>query len=1291
MDEDYNGAQDQNGAQDHNGYDHGFNCNDANGSNGHYQNGNSHSNGVNGANARVNGQSWGVPPRLSDGGLDTRNQRRFPRISLPVEMMRDTYDVVVIGTGYGGGVAASRMARGQQKVCVLERGKERWPGEFPEGMIDSLKELRVSGEAAPGDRRGIPGFNVDLGNPTALYNLTVGEGQNVYSAHGLGGTSLVNANVFLEPTDAVMEMDIWPEELRGKEKAWKKYYERAASVLEPAKYPETSPTLLKASFLKKQAGLVGQEKNFYTVPQTTRFHDGPNSTGVYMRASSLTGMDATGINDGSKSTTLVNYMSDAWNWGAEIFCECEVRYVTKAPDREGYIIWFAWHSNRRGRFVTMYDDLMWVHAKKLVFFGAGSLGTTEILLRSKQLGLSMSDELGTQMSGNGDMLGFGYNCDYPANVMAQPDPPKDRPVGPCITSVLDMRNTDPKRPLEGFVVEDCAIPMALGPVILPILTQPQLPSLNPGSFDFIRTLTKSLKVAGSRYLGPYFEQGSVQNTTAYLIMSHDSSQGSLTLKDDKPVLVYSGVGRSDNVNRVHAFLKKMTDNVGGQFITNPAWRFLGCQEITVHPIGGARVSSDGTSNKGVVNSMGQVFKGNDTQEIHEGLVVCDGAAVPAAVGVNPFATITALAERSIELVAQQHGIEIDYETKNGELDMFGKPAHPYPREPEHEKLAWTIAKSADNGDAGIGFSEVMSGYIHASGQVADFEVAAKLARTRCEAARFFLTVKSWDIDELINNSRHPANLTGTFCCEALGGTFMVHRGTFQLFTQDPRQPDTANLVYNFDMVSPKGKKLHFNGYKVVNSKSFLNPLNVWKQTSTLYVTITDEETEVVGRGTLHIQPFDFIQELQTFEPSGPTLLSKIGSTASFLTFFTKKVASPFFSTLGRLQYPSESINSTAKVTTPSQTISLEAIDGEKSTLHMWDPIENGEPNSQAKGLPLLFIAGDAVDHTMYALPTIERNAITHFREAGYRPYCLTHRIGRTATAQKNYTPYDIRWDILAALTHIHKLEDARGQDKKIYVVAHSAGSLGLACGLLDGTIPGDWISGITASTVFMNPIFGKVSQIIADFPNLPYMPNLPGLSRLPRLPNFPIALYERFIGSWWDCTSSPKDSYTQWVLNQILRLYPQRVGETCKSVVCHRSSLVFGRLFSHRNLNEATHRHLDRFLGGVSMKTMRWFLETGHTQTVTTNGPAYNNLVTDENLKRLKNIPILFISGTEDMSYTAENTDKSYTTLANVHGRQLYERELFPGKGHMDVWMGANSYQDVYPRVQRHADAIMKN
>jgi hypothetical protein len=59
------------------------------------------------------------------------------------------------------------------------------------------------------------------GNPTGLYHFAVGDGQNVFMGNGLGGTSLLNANVFLEATPAVLEMDIWPDELKGV-KAWTK-------------------------------------------------------------------------------------------------------------------------------------------------------------------------------------------------------------------------------------------------------------------------------------------------------------------------------------------------------------------------------------------------------------------------------------------------------------------------------------------------------------------------------------------------------------------------------------------------------------------------------------------------------------------------------------------------------------------------------------------------------------------------------------------------------------------------------------------------------------------------------------------------------------------------------------------------------------------------------------------------------------------------------------------------------------------------------------------------------------
>jgi hypothetical protein len=145
-------------------------------------------------------------------------RNRYPRISRPVELLRTSYDVVVIGSGYGGAVAASRMARGGQSVCLLERGKEKWPGEYPTKLKDCMKELHVSGEFAPNGKKGMW---VNGGDPTGLYHLVVGEGQNAFVGNGLGGTSLLNANVFRRVDPGVLNMDVWPNDLKG-EKAWAK-------------------------------------------------------------------------------------------------------------------------------------------------------------------------------------------------------------------------------------------------------------------------------------------------------------------------------------------------------------------------------------------------------------------------------------------------------------------------------------------------------------------------------------------------------------------------------------------------------------------------------------------------------------------------------------------------------------------------------------------------------------------------------------------------------------------------------------------------------------------------------------------------------------------------------------------------------------------------------------------------------------------------------------------------------------------------------------------------------------
>lgn len=180
---------------------------------------------------------------------------------------------------------------------------------------------------------------------------------------GLGGTSLLNANVFLECDERTLQLGNWPEEIRSQPKELDRYYQLAKDMLQPAEYPESYPHLNKLSVLEKQAIALGQKENFRRVPQTTFFKNGFNNAGVEMKASTGSGQDCTGVNDGSKNSVLMNYIPDAWNHGAEIFCECEVRYVLPDPSGKGYIVYYAWHGDERKAFKNAFhNDLMWVRA-----------------------------------------------------------------------------------------------------------------------------------------------------------------------------------------------------------------------------------------------------------------------------------------------------------------------------------------------------------------------------------------------------------------------------------------------------------------------------------------------------------------------------------------------------------------------------------------------------------------------------------------------------------------------------------------------------------------------------------------------------------------------------------------------------------------------------------------------------------------------------------------------------------------------------------------------------------------
>ncbi|KAI3323042.1 FAD/NAD(P)-binding domain-containing protein [Xylariaceae sp. AK1471] len=1251
-------------------------------------------------------RSWADDPKTSS----------YPRISKPVELMRHAYDCVVIGSGYGGGVAASRMARAGKRVCLLERGKERWPGEFPSGTGDALDQLHFSGQFAP---PWLPKKVVSGGDPTGMYHLMFGNGQNALVGNGLGGTSLINANVFLEADEDALQLEQWPEEIRKNKGCLKDYYKKAEKVLEPEEYPEDWPKLPKLELLKKQAEYLNMTEKFRHVKQTTRFRNGPNSCGVEMSASACTGQDPTGLNDGSKTTTLVTYLADAWNWDADMFCESEVRYITEAPNGDGYIVYFAWHGGNRGHFkANLHDDLMWVHAREAVFLGAGSIGTTEILLRSKQMGLKMSDKVGQNMSGNGDMLAFGYNTDYEVNAMGNPSPSPYHPIGPCITGIIDNRKGH-ENPLDGYVIEEGTIPGALVPFMQALFEI--LPnSVETTGESIVEKVKANLARAGSLFLGPYFRKGAIEKTQVYLIMSHDSNQAYLTLKEDKPVLEFIGVGRSDHVKYLNHVLEKATRAVGGTFVQNPFYSLLSQQQITVHPIGGACMADSGAT--GVTNHAGEVFKGDGT-ETYDGLIVTDAAVIPCALGANPFATITALAERSLELYAKRRNLEISTD-KNKVLDLFGSPQHISSR--KRKCLERLEDKEEDDGiyhthksmttahrlkDGGFGFTEVMTGHIHRlNGNPTDdidgYEQAARTARSLCETARFFLSVKAFNTRSVVHDPKHSANLTGTFVCPGLKGSpFMVQRGNFNLFLVDTKAPGTRNLTYDFDMFGINERKLHFHGYKVVDSSVALSPVQFWKSTSTLYVTITEgipsesqensnaEErrprSKVVAQGIMRIEPKDFLSEILTLTPTGSGIFDKVKSAANFMTFFTRKSLSLFLAPLTPLQYPSQTYSGYVNDTPPTKSFKIKARDGVWTSLHMWEPTNTLVPTKN-----LFMIPGASVDHQIFALPTIRLNAVNYFRRAGYRVFVTVHRIGVLMVAQNNWTTFDARLDIKACLVHIRDKyptyaepedgapegdgKDVKREPEAIYTIAHCMGSVAYSTGLLDGTIPAKWIKGVTCSQVFMNPIWNCMNMI-----------------KILALPIPADRLYRLFAGNWFSCSTADNDSYVQKALNELLRFMPDERKEICNNASCHRISLVFARCWNHRNLNEATHRQIDRFFGGVNMTLLHLLMKQGFQGHVMSNAPLYERLDTRENVLKLRNIPFLLFVGGDNAVLSPESTERTYEILTDTFSTRKddgiqYRRRVVPDYGHLDCWMGRNAWKDVYPFVLEEMDRVVR-
>jgi cholesterol oxidase len=569
-------------------------------------------------------------------------------LSSPVEEVPGRYQVIVVGSGYGGAIAACRLSRAGFKVALLERGIERQPGDYPASLEEnqpgeypvSLEEMYKSMQTD------LPGW--PKRPATGLYDCRLTGDIDVVVGCGLGGTSLINANVSLKPDARVFDDQAWPRELRNDVRGGlARGYKLAREMLEPK---PCRKDLAKLAALRESAHATGQGAHFKRPSINVTVKKGHvNSAGVHQHACVLCGNCVSGCNYGAKNTVLMNYLPDACNHKARLFTRAAVRSVQRNGHR-----WTVHYEALESRGPSGQRTRS-VSADKVVL-AAGTLGSTEILLRSREKhGLALSSVLGTRFTGNGDLLGFAYKAHKTINGLGvanrNPQPPVN--VGPCITGMIDLR--DPHEVLEdGLVIEEGALPGGMGGLVQVMLFGQAALRLQ-ASLPPIKMLRDQVERVCKGRLGEAFLEARVadtRNSLIWLVMGHDDGNGTLRLKRDRVHIDWPKHKEQEVFRRAEACIKKLTRPLGARFIPNPTGAIRG-HGITVHPLGGCPMGDDAAS--GVVDHLGRVYAGDSGTATHPGLYVLDGSVIPRPLGVNPLLTICAVVERSCEALVKESG------------------------------------------------------------------------------------------------------------------------------------------------------------------------------------------------------------------------------------------------------------------------------------------------------------------------------------------------------------------------------------------------------------------------------------------------------------------------------------------------------------------------------------------------------------------------------------------------------------------------------------------------------------
>lgn len=516
--------------------------------------------------------------------------------------MNADYDAVVIGSGFGGAVAALRLAQAGLRVCVIERGRRYPMGTFPRDW-----------------RNPAGGWLWPLGQ--GLFDFKPFNEMMVVQGAGYGGGSLIYANVHVRAPADVFSSG-WP--VGYSRTALDPYYDLVAYMLDikPITASGFKGLPPKTQLMSQAAAQLGRSAQFcypnvavdFGVPGVVH----ANKFGVQQSGCTYCGECDIGCNILAKNTLDLNYLALAERSGAEPAPQCEVTAI--APSDGGYRVRFRDHgAGSDGATET-----------RMVFLCAGAVNSTELLLRCRDQYKTLprlSDRLGQGYSGNGDFLAFCFGTEQAAEPWN----------GPTITAgIVFDRGAGADR--TWFILEEGGYPKEIA-ALLKLLDPGQdwLTSVGQGLKDALLTAIK--RSAAATLLAP---PADAAHSMVFLAMGRDRANGSITLEGPayQPCVDWDVASNLALYDAEQGLSADIARALGGRLALNPFWQTIHLP-VSVHNLGGCVMADD--PSRGVTDADGAVYG-------YPGLYVLDGAILPAATGVNPSHTIAAVAERNIESI-----------------------------------------------------------------------------------------------------------------------------------------------------------------------------------------------------------------------------------------------------------------------------------------------------------------------------------------------------------------------------------------------------------------------------------------------------------------------------------------------------------------------------------------------------------------------------------------------------------------------------------------------------------------